>query len=119
MIYYGLVASGNRVIKNAAFRDRLADELGALCFEMEAAGAAKAFPCLVIRGICDYCDAQKNDVLQEYAAATAAAYAKLLIGVVAKEDDTTITGSIRSFTEGGTRLRMRHGAEWSQRSKWT
>jgi nucleoside phosphorylase len=39
------------------------------------------FPCLVIRGICDYCDTHKNDQWQRYAAATAAAYAKELLQV--------------------------------------
>jgi nucleoside phosphorylase len=34
------------------------------------------FPCLVIRGICDYADSHKNDVWHRYAAVTAAAYAK-------------------------------------------
>lgn len=81
-IHYGLVASGNRVIKDKKFRNRLARDHDILCFEMEAAGVINTVDCLVIRGICDYCDAQKNDVWQEYAAAAAAAYAKLLLGVV-------------------------------------
>jgi hypothetical protein len=34
------------------------------------------FPCLVIRGICDYADSFKNDAWHRYAATTAAAYAK-------------------------------------------
>lgn len=63
-IHYGLVASGNRVIKDASFRDRLARERGVLCFEMEAAGIINAVDCLVIRGICDYFDTQKSDTWQ-------------------------------------------------------
>jgi nucleoside phosphorylase len=66
------------VIKNALLRDRLAKENGLLCFEMEAAGALADFPCIVIRGISDYCDSHKNDQWREYAAATAAAYARQL-----------------------------------------
>ncbi|CAF9922088.1 hypothetical protein IMSHALPRED_005331 [Imshaugia aleurites] len=46
---------------------------------MEAAGLMDTFPCLVIRGICDYADSHKNDRWQPYAAATAAAYAKDLL----------------------------------------
>jgi nucleoside phosphorylase len=46
---------------------------------MEAAGLTDHFPCLVIRGICDYCDSHKNKNWQQYAAATAAAYAKELL----------------------------------------
>src|SRR3989440_3608490 len=45
-------------------------------FEMEAAGLMDSFPCLVIRGICDYADSHENDRWQPYAAAVAAAYAK-------------------------------------------
>ncbi|KAI5461596.1 hypothetical protein BGZ63DRAFT_238538 [Mariannaea sp. PMI_226] len=81
-IHYGLIASGNRVIKGAHFRNQWAREHGVLCFETEAAGIMNIFPCLVIRGICDYADSYKNKVWQEYAAATAAAYAKLLLGRV-------------------------------------
>ena len=40
------------------------------------------FPCVVIRGICDYSDTHKNDLWQGYAAATAAAYAKELLKVI-------------------------------------
>jgi hypothetical protein len=39
-------------------------------------------PCLVIRGICDYCDSHKNKKWQGYAAITAAAYAKILLSMV-------------------------------------
>ncbi|KAJ0413320.1 putative wd40 protein [Aspergillus carlsbadensis] len=78
-IHYGLIASGNRVIKNAIFRDRLAAEQDILCFEMEAAGLMNHFPCLVIRGICDYSDSHKHKEWQGYAAMVAAAYAKDLL----------------------------------------
>jgi hypothetical protein len=49
---------------------------------MEAAGLMDNFPCLVIRGICDYADSHKNKQWQGYAAATAAAYAKELLSVI-------------------------------------
>jgi hypothetical protein len=38
-----------------------------------------SFPCVVIRGICDYADSHKNKRWQPYAAVTAAAYAKELL----------------------------------------
>ncbi|KAF7179470.1 hypothetical protein CNMCM7691_008403 [Aspergillus felis] len=82
VIHYGLIASGNQVIKDGWTRDRLARGLGILCFEMEAAGLVDTFPCLVIRGICDYADSHKNKQWQEYAAATAAGYAKELLSMV-------------------------------------
>lgn len=46
---------------------------------MEAAGLMDDFPCLVIRGICDYADAQKTDTWHAYSAIAAAAYAKELL----------------------------------------
>ncbi|RLL94298.1 hypothetical protein CFD26_102355 [Aspergillus turcosus] len=83
VIHYGLIASGNLVIKDGAERDRVASELkGVLCFEMEAAGIMNTFPCLVIRGICDYADSHKNKQWQPYAAAMAAAYTKDLLSVM-------------------------------------
>ncbi|USP81646.1 hypothetical protein yc1106_08920 [Curvularia clavata] len=39
----------------------------------------------MIRGICDYADSHKNKRWQPYAAATAAAYAKELLGVIKKQ----------------------------------
>lgn len=75
-IYYGTIASGNQVIKNSTVRDMVARELDAVCFEMEAAGLNDICPCLSIRGICDYSDSHKSKEWQEYAAATAAAFAR-------------------------------------------
>lgn len=82
VVHYGLIASANQVMKHAPTRDKLARELGILCFEMEAGGLMDNFPCLVIRGVCDYADSHKNKQWQGYAAATAAAYAKELLIVV-------------------------------------
>ena len=82
-VHYGTIASGNRVMKDGVTRDTLSLELGGvLCFEMEAAGLMNSFPCLVIRGICDYADSHKNKKWQPYAAATAAACAKELLSVI-------------------------------------
>jgi nucleoside phosphorylase len=85
--HYGTIASGNQVIKDAAVRDELSDKLGGvLCFEMEAAGLMNSFPCLVVRGICDYTDSHKNKRWQPYAAGAAAAYAKELLSVIPPAD---------------------------------
>ena len=81
-IHYGLIASGDQVMRHGATRERLRKELNVLCFEMEAAGLMDDFPCLVVRGICDYADSHKNKRWQGYAAATAAAYAKELLSVI-------------------------------------
>lgn len=49
---------------------------------MEAAGIINRYPCLFIRGICDYSDSHKNKQWQEYAAFVAAAYAKELVSTI-------------------------------------
>ncbi|KAL4936226.1 hypothetical protein BDV06DRAFT_111759 [Aspergillus oleicola] len=81
-IHYGLIASGNQVMKDAQTRDYIAQEMDILCFEMEAAGLMDQLSCLVIRGISDYCDSHKNKQWQGYAALAAAAYAKDLLAAV-------------------------------------
>jgi len=83
VVHYGTIASGNEVMRDGAVRDKVSLELGGvLCFEMEAAGLMNSFPCLVIRGICDYADSHKNKRWQAYAAGTAAAYAKDVLSVI-------------------------------------
>lgn len=89
VIFYGLIASGNSVIKHAVERDRIsADCDGVLCFEMEAAGVMNDFPCIVVRGTSDYCDSHKNDSWHLYAAAAAAGIAKELLGYLAPNSGT-------------------------------
>jgi hypothetical protein len=59
-----------------------------LCLQTETqhltsgVGLLDSFPCIVIRGICDYADSHKNKVWQKYSAATAASYAKELLLVI-------------------------------------
>ncbi|TWU78727.1 hypothetical protein ED733_006439 [Metarhizium rileyi] len=84
-IHYGLIASSNQLMKDAHVRDLLGAELDVLCFEMEAAGLVNNFPCLVIRGICDYSDTHKSKEWQGFAAMTAAAYAKDLLGRISSD----------------------------------
>lgn len=86
-IHHGLIASGNQVMRDGATRNRLGRELNVLCFEMEASGLMDSFPCLAIRGICDYADSHKNKAWQDYAAAVAAAYAAELLGVVPPQEN--------------------------------
>ncbi|KAK3178100.1 hypothetical protein OEA41_000233 [Lepraria neglecta] len=105
LIHYGLIASGNQVMRDEITRETLRKELNILCFEMEAAGLMNTFPCLMIRGICDYADSHKNRIWQPYAAATAAAYAKELLCI--------IPGPQVSHTRTATEVMPKHG-EWSQ-----
>lgn len=81
-VHYGVIASSDNLMKNAEERDALIEKYDVLCFEMEAAGLMDHFPCLVIRGICDYSDTHKNKKWQGYAAAVAAAYAKELLDII-------------------------------------
>ncbi|KAL4925792.1 nucleoside phosphorylase domain-containing protein [Aspergillus undulatus] len=92
-IHYGLIASADQVMKDSETRDRLAQQHGILCFEMEAAGLMDQLPCLVIRGFCDYCDSHKNKEWQGYAALTAAAYTRVLLEVVPRQRNDSSHGS--------------------------
>ena len=80
----GAIATADILQKNPKTRDYLRDNYRARAVEMEAGGMQNAAwardrSVMVIRGICDYCDAKKNDVWQMYAAAVAAAYARTLV----------------------------------------
>ncbi|KAF5650598.1 ankyrin repeat domain protein [Fusarium sp. NRRL 52700] len=82
-VHYGTIASGNQVMRDGQLRDQVSRALdGVLCFEMEAAGLMNSFPCLVIRGICDYADSHKNKKWQPYASAAAAACAKEILSLI-------------------------------------
>ncbi|UKZ60511.1 uncharacterized protein TrAtP1_001786 [Trichoderma atroviride] len=104
-IHYGLIASANTLMKDALIRDRLITKKDVLCFEMEAAGLMNHFPCLVIRGICDYSDSHKNKKWQGYAAMAAAAYARDLLlqippnKIEAEEKISDILSGIHKLTE--------------------
>ncbi|WP_437571696.1 phosphorylase family protein [Sorangium sp. So ce542] len=83
-VFQGPIGSGNTLLKDARRRDKLRDELGIKAVEMEGSGLADAawqhdVGYLVVRGICDYCDEQKGDAWQMYAAIVAAAYARAVL----------------------------------------
>lgn len=93
IIHHGVVASGNTLMRSAKMRNELVKEHKALCFEMESAGFIESLKCLAIRSICDYADSHKNDQWQKYAAATASAYAKELLGQIAGlETQSSVAG---------------------------
>ncbi|VUC37256.1 unnamed protein product [Clonostachys rosea] len=81
-IHYGAIASSNQVMRDAWMREKVGMELDVIYFEMEAAGVMSVLPCLPIRGICDYADSHKSKEWQRYAAATASAYARELLGIL-------------------------------------
>lgn len=104
-VHYGTIASGDQVMRSAAERDRVSSVLGGgvLCFEMEAAGLMNNWPCLVIRGICDYADSHKNKRWQPYAAGVAAAYAKELLQVIPAADVTKVRRAKDSMSDTSSR----------------
>jgi nucleoside phosphorylase len=83
-LFVGPIASANILLKDAAKRDLIRDRFGVKAVEMEGSGIADAtwdleIGYLVLRGICDYCDGNKNDGWQVYAAVAAAAYTRALL----------------------------------------
>ncbi|KAH8684353.1 hypothetical protein BGZ60DRAFT_502573 [Tricladium varicosporioides] len=90
LVHFGVVASGDQVIKNATERAKiLAAHPGVLAVEMEAAGLMDIFGCATIRGICDYADSHKNDGWHKYASASAAAVAKEVLRIIPVSRATT------------------------------
>ena len=86
-VFSGGIASGNHLMKNPSYRDQLAKDNPAhefRCVEMEGAGIAEAAELygkgfFIVRGISDYCDAQKTKEWQPYAASAAAAFTWCII----------------------------------------
>ncbi|KAF3260943.1 hypothetical protein TWF217_004786 [Orbilia oligospora] len=78
--HFGLIASGDTVMKSEEDRDFIISRDGVIAFEMEGAGVWEKFPhSLVIKGVCDYADSHKNKKWQDYAATTAAAVTKAFL----------------------------------------
>ena len=77
IFHQGTIVSGDTVMKDPQMRDKISQKYhNALCFEMEAAGVMDDKSCLIIRGIADYADSHENGIWQNYAAGTAAAFAR-------------------------------------------
>lgn len=71
-----------------------------------------SYPCIVIRGICDYADSHKNDDWQPYAAAAAAAYAKELLAIIPVAEITK-TRTIREVTSASDMTQSQLGSDGS------
>ncbi|KAK5057840.1 hypothetical protein LTR84_011841 [Exophiala bonariae] len=78
-IHFGIVASGNAVIRSGEYRDQLVKAEGVIGFEMEGVGVWDYFPTIIIKGVCDYADSHKQKGWQSYAAAAAAACTKAFL----------------------------------------
>ncbi len=86
-VHTGVVASGEKVIADAGFADELKSDWSQLAgIEMEGYGTALATyqaetapAMLLVKGICDWADSDKNDDWQEYAADIAATFVSALL----------------------------------------
>lgn len=87
LVFYGPIGSANIVLKDEILRDKLLLKYGIKAVEMESAGIVDATwvegaGYLTIRGICDYCNLDKNDDWQDYAAVVAAAFTRSLLDMI-------------------------------------
>ncbi len=85
-VHQGLVLSGEKLINDKDFRDRLIEKFpSAVGGEMEGAGAydaaerAKDTEIILIKAICDWADGSKNDRAQPYAAYAAVSLAHYVL----------------------------------------
>lgn len=86
-IHVGAFGSGDAVLKSAQHRDEVVRRAGVIGFEMEGAGVWKNhYPCVIIKGVCDYADSHKSKEWQAYAAATGASAAKTFLGYWEREN---------------------------------
>lgn len=91
IVHFGLIASGDTVVKSGQERDEIAAREAVIAFDTEGvAGVWDNFPCVVIKGVCHYADGHKNEEWQSYAGATAAACMKAFLEqwIVADESFT-------------------------------
>ncbi|KAH7238034.1 hypothetical protein BKA59DRAFT_502576 [Fusarium tricinctum] len=88
-VYFGLMASKNSE--------------DVIAFEMEGAGVWDSFPCIVIKGACDYSDSHKSKDWQQYAAAVAAACIKAFLSFWAPSptQDISYLATTSSLSRGG------------------
>lgn len=83
-IHYGIIGAANILLKDPHLRDQLKRDCNVIAIEMEGSGVADSSwfagnNYLIVRGISDYCDPQKNDLWQGHAAICAAAYTRCLL----------------------------------------
>ncbi|KAH7459269.1 hypothetical protein FOMA001_g20123 [Fusarium oxysporum f. sp. matthiolae] len=114
-VHIGLMGSGDLVMKSGKNRDQIAADEGVIGFEMEGAGVWDSFPCIVIKGACDYADSHKSKVWQRYAAATAAACVKAVLSFwVPSLDQVEDISCLATNFEGNLSLQSRYSLHQSQ-----
>ena len=91
-IHYGSMACGPQVVKDPAYVGRLRSrEHSLLALDMESFGVvlaasmcstpARRVPCVVVKGVADYADGDKNDDWHDYAAYASAAFARSVLDI--------------------------------------
>ena len=85
-VHTGRIGSTENILRDSRIRDGAGKELGILCSKQEPAPSANKFPCLHIRGICNYSDSHSNEAWNGFAAAAASVYAKKLLQTIAAEE---------------------------------
>ena len=122
-ILKGVIASGERVIAEAAVRDEIAARhRKTLAIEMEGYGfsaavwqSAEKRHHLVMKAICDRADRDKKQDWQPYAAAVSAQYAKHFLKDRPLEPRNKPAGKPESSDDVGNLLRRQQGLEREQR----
>ncbi|KAK7961247.1 purine and uridine phosphorylase [Apiospora saccharicola] len=110
LVHFGLIASGDTVLKSGEDRDAIAQQEEVIAFEMESAGVWDQFPCVVIKGACDYADSHKMKAWHHYAAATAASCMKAFLDSwVPSSSSGTGDPGVAVQTEALGRLRIEEG----------
>ncbi len=105
------MASGNAVRSDQPFEDVRAPVRGTVAIDMEGAAFGLVMsrhpliPWLVVKGVCDYADQDKNDVYHDYAARASALYALSFIrAYVTNERLPRLDGSSPSSRAGPSEI---------------
>ncbi|KAK6525439.1 hypothetical protein TWF694_005576 [Orbilia ellipsospora] len=118
IVHYGLIACANRVMGDGRKREELRRKHGVMCFEMEAAGLMNDFPCIVIRGISDYSDGNKDVDYdwKPWASLTAAAAAKDLLSTIQPSSVETTRTVVEILNHVNDAMEERNKAIEAQKS---
>ncbi|PLN81271.1 purine and uridine phosphorylase [Aspergillus taichungensis] len=89
-LHFGTMASRDAVIKYADYREYMFRKEKAIGFDMESAGLWEYLPTVIVKGVCDYADSHKNNLWQDYAAASAAACTRAVLDLWDRSPEQSI-----------------------------
>lgn len=81
-VHFGLIGSGDTVMKSGEHRDEIATQHNLIAFEMEASGIWNQLSCFVVKGVCDYVDSHKNKYWQHYSSSLYESYIRGISGTM-------------------------------------